>query len=274
MSLGIVIKGPEGLVLAAESRVTITARMPDGTMVPVNFDNARKLLKFQKPHNYVGAVTYGLGGIGLRTAYSFLSEFEASLPNERLKVEEYADRMSKFFMQRWTDASPPPPPTGMPPQNITFVVGGFDKKQPYGEVYIMDIPTSPTPKKQHEGIYFGITWGGQREIVDRLLRGYDERIIGIVQKMFSLNQTQTENLVSNFNQLILQIPIQFLSLQDSVDLALLFIRTTIETQKLTTGIRGCGGPIDVATITGEGFKVVQEKEIRGEYPAFLREKFS
>ena len=45
MSLGIVVKVPEGLVLAAESRVTLGAQMntPMGKQaIPVFFDNATK----------------------------------------------------------------------------------------------------------------------------------------------------------------------------------------------------------------------------------------
>ena len=79
MSLGIVIKGPEGLVLAAESRITLGAQTvtPRGLQqIPVYFDNATKLLSFSKPNTTVGVVTYGQAVIGQqtpRTAASFLS---------------------------------------------------------------------------------------------------------------------------------------------------------------------------------------------------------
>jgi hypothetical protein len=64
------------------------------------------------------------------------------------------------------------------------------------------------------------------------------------------------------------IPLAVLPLQDCVDLALFFIRTTIVAQQLTVGIRGCGGSIDVATITRrEGLRFVQRKRIVGEYGA-------
>lgn len=265
MSLGIVVKGPEGLVLAADSRVTLAPQMPDGTRIPVNFDNARKLLSFQG-QGCMGAVTYGLAGIGLRTANSFLPEFEAKLPSERLTVQEFARRLSDFFMVQWKAVPPPPPsPPGSPPQNITFVVAGYNEGEPYGEVYLIEIPNSPIPMPHHPSPSFGITWGGQREIVDRLLRGYDERVIGIVQQTVSLNPTQMQQLTSNFGPLNMPIPIQFLSLQDCIDLAIFFIRTTIGAQRLTMGIRGVGGKIDVAIITRkEDFKFIQQKELRGE----------
>jgi 20S proteasome alpha/beta subunit len=54
-----------------------------------------------------------------------------------------------------------------------------------------------------------------------------------------------------------------IQVEDHVDLATFFIRTTIDAQKLTVGLRGCGGPIDVATITRrDGFKFISKKEIK------------
>lgn len=264
MSIGLVIKGPEGLVLAAESRITLEAQPSgEGTPISVSFDNARKVLRFAEPNSFVGVVTYGIGGIGLRSAYSFVPEFESTLPNdERLSIQDFSQRLSNFFMQQWTSTMPAnyqgPP--------ITFVVGGFNDGEPYGRVYLIVIPNAPTPAEQHPTpSSFGITWGGQREIVDRLLRGYDQRVINIVRTTLNLNQQQVQQLMQAWAPLHMQIPIQYLPLQDCIDLAIFFIRTTIEAQKLTVGVRGCGGAIDIATITRQnGFKFVQEKKIRGE----------
>lgn len=104
MSLGIVIKGPEGIVLAAESRVTLTAQTPTGPL-HVNFDNATKVLSFHAPNTAVGAVTYGQASIGIRTAHSFVPEFEASLPPDRLSVSDFAQRLSDFFIAQWNLSS-------------------------------------------------------------------------------------------------------------------------------------------------------------------------
>ena len=100
MSLGIVVKGPEGLVLAAESRVTITvsptAPTSQAQVIPVYFDNAVKLLSFSEPNTAVGAVTYGQAAIGMRTAYSFIPEFEEELPQGRLSIKDFSAHLSRF----------------------------------------------------------------------------------------------------------------------------------------------------------------------------------
>jgi hypothetical protein len=262
MSLGIVIKGPEGLVLAAESRVTLTSQQSGGQQSHVNFDNATKLLSFSAPNSAVGVVTYGQAAIGLRTAHSFLPEFEAELPPERLAVEEFAQRLSQFFMQQWQTAMA----ADYSGPDMTFVVGGFNQSEPYGRVFLFDIPRRSEPVEQNPRTgEFGITWGGQREFVDRLIQGFDHRMIDIITRTLDLPSEQVGPLRQALSSIKMQIPLVAMPLQDCVDLAIFFIRTTIGAQRLTVGVQGCGGPIDVATITRrEGLKFVQRKRIMGE----------
>ncbi len=113
MSLGIAFKGPEGIVLAADSRVTLTTQIqpqaqlgqppPPPMLLPSTYDNATKLLRVSG-QDYAGAVTYGLGALGQReprTAHSFIPEFEEELKTSnvsRLSVSDFGSRLSDFFM--------------------------------------------------------------------------------------------------------------------------------------------------------------------------------
>ena len=80
MSLVVAFKGTEGIVLAADSRVTVSSQ----TGLPSTFDNATKLLTLEEPHNWVGAVTCGVATIDGRTHHSLIPEFEATLGPSRL----------------------------------------------------------------------------------------------------------------------------------------------------------------------------------------------
>lgn len=266
MSLGIGIKSTEGIVLAAESRATLEAKpnppQPGANPIMVSFDNASKVLSFSEPNAVVGAVTYGLAAIGWRTASSFIPEFEATLPGDRLPVQDFAQRLHDFYAQQWV-AVMPANYVGPP---MTFVVGGYDEGAAYGRVFTFDIPQPAAVVEQHPGPdAFGITWGGQRELVDRLIQGFDPRVLQIVSNTLHATPAQMTQLGQNLLALQMAIPLQAMALQDCVDLAIFFIRTTISGQKLTVGIRGCGGPIDVATITRrEGLRWVQRKTITGE----------
>jgi hypothetical protein len=236
MTLGIVVKGTEGVVLAVDSRVTLTLLTQQGnthTILPATFDNATKLLKVAK-QRFVGAITYGNAIFDVnqpRTAHSFLPEFEASLPDLRITVADFATRLGQFYLARWT--------AGHQPQGIepaSFFVGGYDEGEAYGRLYTLHVPNSVVPEELHASD-FGANWGGQIATVNGLLANA-------------------------------AIPWQLLPLQDCVDVAILAVKTTAELQKFVTDIRGVGGPIDVAVITKiDGFRDIQSKSLRGEHDA-------
>jgi hypothetical protein len=271
MSLGIVIKVPEGLVLAAESRITIGAQMntPMGVQqLPVYFDNATKLLSFSLPNNTVGVVTYGQAVIGIqnpRTAASFISEFEAGLPKEEhLSVLAFAEKISEFYLKQWRLTMPPDDKISNVP-NMTFVIAGFNPDDIYGQVYIVEIPRAPKPVERSKNNEFGITFGGQHEIVSRIMMGYDIRLPETLKKGLNLTPEQTAKFDVLLNQFGLAVPLQVLALQDGIDLACFFIRTTMDAQKLSMGIRGVGGAIDVAIIKrNKHLQFIQRKQEHGE----------
>ena len=267
LSLGIAFKGPEGIVLAADSRVTLTGQKQTASqqvLVPATFDNATKMLHVVG-QQFAGAVTYGLGVIGQqepRTAHSFMPEFEDELKTSgRLSVEDFAKKLSAFFMRQW-DSRMPKDYKG---PDLIFLVGGYDEGAPYGRVFEVHIPSSPSPHEHSTGT-FGVVWGGQRQFTDRLIQGFDPRLPKIVQESLSLSDDQTKALTDTLRgRLGLGVPYPFLPLQDCVDLAIFLIRTTMKIQTWLVDVRGVGGAIDVATITRtEGFKAVQQKTIIGE----------
>ena len=274
MSLGVVIKGPEGIVLAADSRVTLEAQQK-GTqlMIPINYDNATKLLSFcerqdsRKRHNFVCCVTYGAAVIGQRTANSFIPEFQqrvlADIKADRLTVEEYAKLLSGFFGDRWAEEMP----KSYSGPNMTFVVGGYDPDAAYGQVFVFEIPREPQPKARHpEEKDFGMTWGGQLEIACRLIHGFDPAAPDIIKQILGLNDGQVKQVYDGLTRnLGFPIPYNMLPLQDCVNLAIFLIRTTMTAQGLAIGVRGVGGPIDVAIVTRMGgLKYIQQKAITGE----------
>lgn len=273
MSLGIAFKGPEGIVLAADSRVTLSSQIttPDGRTVvlPANFDHAEKLLAV-KTQTHAGAITFGAGAIGAnlpRTASSFLPELEVEMGTERLSVEMYARKLGQFFLGHWNDPAnnmPAEPPLA---DNMFFLVGGYDEGTPYGRLYGLRIPGAPEPVEQNPGTAFGPAWGGQTEITDRLLQGFDNNLPATVKEAFNLNEGQySPQAIRDALRLKsgLKIPWQFLSLQDCVDMSVFLIKTTIVLQQWLIGVRGVGGEVDVATITRvDGLKRVQMKRITG-----------
>jgi hypothetical protein len=267
MSLAIVVAGPEGIVLAAESRITLGATIADpvgAQQIPVSFDNATKLLNFSQPNTTVGVVTYGLAVIGEqnpRTASSFIPEFEANLPTQRLAIADFANELSNFFMRQW-QANMPSNYEGPP---MSFIIAGFNLGDVYGQVHLVEIPHSPEPEARTGVGSFGITFGGQHEIMSRILQGFDSGLPNALQNALRLQPAQVRTLNQALQSFQLMVPLEALALQDCVDLAVSFIRTTMEVQRFTIGIRGVGGAIDVAIITrNKDLQFIQCKEIHGE----------
>jgi len=264
MSLGIAFKGPEGIVLAADSRVTLMAEMQqdqEKRLLPSTFDNATKLLQINK-QKYIGVVTYGLGAIGQqepRTAHSFLPELDRALPTDRMPVEDFTSELSEFFVGHWKATMP----EDWQGPDMTFLVGGYDENEAYGRVFQINIPSHPEPIEWNAGSQFGVTWGGQLEYINRLVKGFDPKLPSVVQDYLKLNEEQKTKLEQHLERdLSSRIPYQFLPLQDCVDLSVFLIRTTIELQTWIIGVRGVGGAIDVATITRtDGFNPIQRKRI-------------
>ncbi len=261
MSLVVLIKGPEGVVLAADTRLTFSQTRPDGSPITVHFDNATKVLTFGRNHHHVGAVTFGLASIAGRTAHSLIPEFEVEIGDTRLAINEYALRLSGFFLKRWLEA-------GMPEQHpssgMTFVVGGYDEGMAYGDVYEFTIPHSPTPMRRFAN-EFRILWGGQTSTAAVLINGFDARLLPLIEDRLALPKDTLDALVDILKSSGQPIPTESLALQDCIDLAIFLVRTTISFQGFAVMDRGVGGIIEVAYITRtEGLQWAQRKEIHGE----------
>lgn len=267
MSLGVVVKGSSGLAFAADTRVTLAVRRKgDAQVNVVAFDNASKLLSLGEPHKWIAAVTYGEALIGNRTAHSYLPEFELEIGDERLQIAQYAERLSDFFQTRWSKAAVPGGGDG-----INFIVAGYDAEAPYGSVFLFNIPSQPQPEPRNaDG--FGMTWGGQIEIVNRIVQGYDPglapALAGVLQGKFGLPEADVQKALQSISsQFQHTIPYDVLPLQDCVDLAAFLVRTTMTAQSLAVVNRGVGGSIEVAAMTRQqGLQWVQRQELKGEGP--------
>jgi len=257
MTLTIAIKSAEGIVLASESRATVDVRrhLFDNAKFGY-YDSTHKLLPFRSPNTFAGALAYGVGTVNRRTAYHLLPDFEAQLPPERLSVEALANRLSSFLLNLW----PAKRQANLREPDMGFAVAGYNEGEAYGRLYTFLIPSKPTPTEQFsEPEAVGMIHGGYGRIVDRLLRGYDETLLSVVTGMgpFSEDQRTTlPGLLEDNNDLI--VPFESMPLQACVDFAVFLIRTTIDAQRFSVGLRNCGGPIEVATITRHmGLQVVQ-----------------
>jgi hypothetical protein len=266
MSLGVVVKGTEGLALAADSRVTLQGqqKLPNREPQPftVNYDNANKVITFSDDqHSFVSAITFGEALIGQRTAHSFVPEIEIDLPDQRMDTAEYARHLSEFYTTQWSKRMPPE--EEYEGAGMNFVVVGYDDGEPYGRIFGFNVPGDPEPTEQNKS-EFGITYGGEAQVVNRLVKGMDPQLVPLLSKKSEMDPAEIWKEVDQ-QGLPYSFPYEVLPLQDCLDLAILLVRTTIDFQGLAIGTRGVGGKIEAATVTRtDGVSFVQRKQIKGE----------
>ena len=119
-----------------------------------------------------------------------MPEFETTINAGRVTVEEFARRLGAFFLAQWqTMNMPATPALG---DNMVFLVGGCSKNKPYGDLYSVSVPSSPYPTKLIPDGQFGAYWGGQREMTDRLLQGFDPNLPDIVQEIQNIPVSQRD----------------------------------------------------------------------------------
>jgi hypothetical protein len=183
-----------------------------------------------------------------------------------MRVEDFAKVLSDFYLARWNE-NPPQGQTGGQVTPMSFIVAGYDPSSPYGSKFVIDIPNNPEPSPRNPGDdNFGMTWGGQVNVVSRLIHGYDPALLIHLAQRDSLSEDEVRKLQAEFKaNLEYQIPYQVLPLQDCVNLATFLVRTTMTAQDLAIVTRGVGGMVEVAAITQQkGLRFVQRKALRGE----------
>lgn len=258
MSLAITVITPEGIVQAADSRVSIPIKIDEETMSYSHLDNATKLLTFDKPHNYISVTTYGAGTIGARTAHSFIKEFQKTLPENRISVINFAKRLQEFYKNEWGKIIDNPQTSPM-----VFQVAGVNEKQQFGELYIVSVPGDEAPTKVINDGTFSLYYGGDQHVVDRLIQGRDTRMDGIIMQAEALSDVHVP-LGEVFDQVATMhlLPIGSYALQDAIDLARFLIDTTSKIQKLSLNLETVGGATDVSCITkSEGCKIISKKTV-------------
>lgn len=258
MSLAVTVVTPEGIIQAADSRVSIPFNITDGVVTYSHLDNATKLLTFDAPHSNISVTTYGAGTIGARTAHSFLKELQEYLPPQQITVKKFANQLQKFYKEKWDSEEDTNQDIPM-----IFQVAGINRSQQFGEVYIVSVPGDDPPLKVVADGEFSLYYGGDKSVVERLIQGRDLRIDNLILQDASLNDTH-DKLRIIFNDVATRhlLPLGAYALQDAINLARFLIETTIKMQELSLNESSVGGAIDICCITkSDGCITISKKKV-------------
>jgi hypothetical protein len=263
MTIAIAVLSSDGLVVAGDSRTTYT---PSGTLRVLS-DFTHKVFDVHQ----IGVVTYGWAFIQNQHVAGHFSEFRSQVDGSR-KLTEIADDLKNFMGDR-LDAHieaglDKAQPSGV--DVLGFLLAGYED----GESKILEVTLPSRKVSQPVQPPGGAAWRGQTDPIVRLLKGCDANLLGAAAEKDSKSEHFKE-LLETIPKLEYLVPFALMHLQDAVDFALFAIRTTIDTQRLTSGTvfqgaawPGVGGPIEIGVIRREsGFTWIQQTAIQGERAA-------
>jgi hypothetical protein len=245
MTIVVGAASPDGIVLAADSRTTLS----DGQRHRIATDSAEKLFGLQ---NRFGVATYGTALLGDQTINGVMNEFVAAADEDPCQdVETFAKTLGAFFTDRFNQVYPEyeATPSGWP---LGFVVAGYDSAG-VGHVWEVGVP-GPVVSEQTDVTtrVRGLLWRGQGDVIGRLVKGIDYLALG------AADVELPDEIVETLKKLeyILLMPA---TLQDAVDLAAFLVRTTVDMQRFSDGtafspglVPGCGGEIQMLAVTPTG----------------------
>jgi hypothetical protein len=251
MSLVITTYVPEGIVMASDSRqsITIEGKTPDGKELPkvdtVNSDNVYKTYLLSKKDKSdklifeVGVQSFGQDLLGGISTASHIKRFSEERLTDKDDVTTIPKKLVEFFRELF------------PAADTGFHAAGYKKEDkisiPY--IYYCHVANNIVERRNTKpdgNLDYGVTWSGQIDVLG-----------GIIQPSL-LPGPEGKAITMHKPPIIWDA----MALQDAVDFSIYAIRTTIDTIRFQARPKNVGGPIDVLVITPDGAKWIQRKELK------------
>jgi len=281
LTLSVVVVTGDGIVVASDSRTTLrqTPREGGGAAYRVASDFTHKVFQAGE----VAVATFGEAFVQGRSIASHMAEFVARKNDQCINPKAAADHLAAFFEELYrTDSAGGPPAAPLDQRSaLGFLVAGY--ADAVGEAYEVGIPGSLVNLLGTTASGGVAAWRGQVDVVSRIVRGADLELLDRLAVVTG-KKAEHDALKPLLDALTYRIPLNWMNLQDAVDLAVLCIRTTIDVQRLTLGSLamgpefswpGVGGPIEIATVTARGkFAWLQRTAVQGERPAGQAEGYA
>lgn len=234
MSLVITLFVPEGLVMAADSRLTLEFKVAqqDGSQKTESIPSSDSTYKvFLLPHN-IGVSAYGAASVGVTPIAPLVEVFAATkLKDVKMPPDKVASELLSYFRK-----------LEGPPASIFHVAGYKDGTQ---QVFEANVSTNTTKSLITSGA--GAAWGGEADALLRLL-----------SKVGTLDQAGNKLTdIQSFG-----VAFDHFTLQDAIDFAVYAIRTTADTMRFQLRRQTVGGPIDLLIIRPDGARWLRRKELR------------
>jgi hypothetical protein len=270
MTVCVMVKVSEGLVLAADSAATIIGRFGDDQGVLKTFEHSRKVSHVK---DYpIGTLSWGASSIGSRSVESLIKEYEYRLPSlaeeeEKGKekrsrgeayspftysVREIAQGLLQHIQTQYAaeyetiDAAQRP--------FLGVLIAGFSSGQYFPEHWLFELPQKPElinvrPDQDGKPV-FGAHWYGLTDAITRLHWGRDDHAIQLLTERFGVAEKEVFTLLEPLQYMV---PFAGMPLQDAIDYAVYLVNVVIGRYRFVIGAPVCGGEVLVAVITPGNF---------------------
>lgn len=277
MSVAIVVKVSEGLVLGTDSAAAIHGRVEseEGAQEGILkvFYNAKKLL--QIGDFPIGLFTWGRAFVGMRTIESLVREWEYEehwqtrkeydkKHDETFTVKACAkgllEHLTEAYSEEFGEAFAEEMPVGV-------VVGGYSDGAFFPDIWRFVVPSDDQVHNQRPDRDgkpdFGASWFGLTDSIIRLHWGRADAALNIVSEKFGIAEQEVREAL---NPLQYQVPFAVMPLQDAIEYVHYMINVAIGRYRFVVGPELCGGKISVAAVTQNRFRWVSREpwSIEGE----------
>jgi hypothetical protein len=226
MSLVIAVYVPEGIVMASDSRqsITIEGKQPSGESFKVETVNSDAVTKtFLLEQQRVGISNFGndlLEGVPISSHIQSFIEEEIVAADDITTIPQ---KLVRYFKKSFPEA------------DAGFHVAGYKKegKISIPHVYYCHVGRNEVLRrnaKEDGSLIYGATWSGQIDI-----------IASIINPVVVKDEEGKEKLVRPSTPIIWGA----MTVQDAIDFAAYAIRTTIDTMRFQARPKSVGGSIDV-----------------------------
>jgi hypothetical protein len=238
VSLVVTVYSREGIVMAADSRLTLTyprtvAGQPPHTISVTTSDSARKL--FLTPDR-IGISAFGVASVnGAPIAGVIESLIVEQLAGKALPPRETADALLQYFAG-----------IGVKQDSSSHVAGYRATGSALSQEVLFVRLSDGTVTQLNPADQQGANWGGEIDVFQRLLNDV---------ALVSPGGAPTP--LPSFG-----VPFQWFTLQDAIDFAGYAMRATIDTMRFQAREKTVGGPVDVLVITPGEAKWIARKELK------------
>lgn len=238
MSLIMTVYVREGIVMAADSRLTLAVPKPatGGVQQMVSITSSDSATKVFLASESVGIATFGVAGIGGVPLAGFIDSFIVEkVRGKGLDPTSVANEVLTYFKNQGVK------------QATQFHVAGYAKTDGVLTQHVLSVDldqqtvTQLNPPNQQ-----GANWGGEADVLQRLLNDVT----------LTAAPGAAPTPIPFFG-----VPFEYFTLQDAIDFAVYGIRSTIDTLRFQTREKTVGGPIDVLVLRPDSAHWIAQKKL-------------